>query len=82
MPTTEAQKRATNAYRLRLKNSENGDVFAEKCRGYARKSFNKMYRENEEFRIAKLAYANSREYYLNNNDQFLRCIRRLYIEKK
>ena len=43
MPVSEAQKRATANYRLRLKGTEKGEILAEKCRGYARKSFNKLY---------------------------------------
>jgi hypothetical protein len=78
MPVSEAQKRATAAYRARLKGTEKGEILAEKCRGYARKSFNKLYRENEEFRKAHLIDCNQRAYYLNDNDQFLRAIRKLY----
>ena len=79
MVVSAAQKRATANYRARLKGTEAGEILAEKCRGYARKSFNKLYRENEEFRKAKLADCNSRAYYLNDKDQFLRSVRRLYL---
>ncbi len=79
MPVSEAQKRATANYRARLKGTEKGERMAEMCRGYARKSFNKLYRENPEFRIAKLADCNSRAYYLNDKDQFLRSVRKLFI---
>ena len=75
---SEAQKRATTNYRLRLKGTPKGDELLDKCRSYARKSFNKLYSENEAFRIQHLADCNRRAYYLNDNDQFLRCIRKLY----
>jgi hypothetical protein len=74
-----AHMRATAAYRLRLKGTPKGDELLEKSRGYARKSFNKLYSENEAFRIQHLADCNRRAYYLNDNDQFLRCIRKLYV---
>lgn len=76
---SEAQKRATANYRLRLKGTEKGEILSEKCRGYARKSFNKLYHENIEFKMHHLAQCNSRAYYLNDKDQFLKSIRRLYL---
>jgi hypothetical protein len=79
MPVSAAQKRATTNYRLRLKGTEKGEILLDKCRGYARKSFNKLYHENPDFRTAHLKQCNSRAYYLNDDDQFLRSIRKLFI---
>ena len=76
--TTEAQKRATVAYRERLKGTEKGDILADKMRGYARKSFNKSYHTDEDFRIKKREECRLRAYYDNSDDKFLKCIRKLF----
>jgi hypothetical protein len=76
--TTEAQKRATVAYRNRLKGTPKGDILADKMREYARKSFMKIYNSDEEFREKKKEECRLRVYYDNSDDKFLRAVRRLY----
>jgi hypothetical protein len=76
--TSEAQKRATIAYRQRLKGTPAGDELADKMRGYARKSFNKIYNSDEEFRNRKREECRLRSYYDNSDDKFLRSIRKLF----
>ena len=75
---TEAQKKANINYRKRIKGTPQGDVFLEKLREYSKKSFNKRYNENPVFRAHHLAVANSKAYYRNDNDQFLRAVRVLF----
>ena len=79
--TTEAQKRATVAYRNRLKGTEKGEILADKMRGYARKSFNKIYNNDMEFRERKREECRLRVYYDNSDDKFLRAVRRLFNEE-
>ena len=76
--TSEAAKRATIAYRLRLKGTEKGDILADKMREYARKSFNKIYNSDEAFKKRKQEECRLRVYYDNSDDKFLRAVRRLY----
>ena len=76
---TEAQKKANINYRKRIRNTPQGEIFLEKLREYSKKSFNKRYNEDPVFRAHHLAVANSRAYYLNDNDQFLRAIRKLFV---
>ena len=78
MVVSEAQKRANINYRKRIKGTPQGEIFNEKLREYAKRSFNKRYNNNPTFHDNHLAQANSRAYYLNDKDQFLRAIRRLY----
>ena len=78
MPT-EAQKLANKNYRKRIKGTPQGEIFLEKLRQYGKKSFNKRYHNDANFHAIHLAQANARAYYLNDNDQFLRAIRKLYI---
>lgn len=79
--TTEAQKRATIAYRERLKGTAKGEILADKMRGYARKSFNKIYNSDESFRERKREECRLRSYYDNSDDKFLRAIRKLFNEE-
>ena len=79
--TTEAQKRATVAYRERLKGTIKGEILADKMRGYARKSFNKIYNNDPDFRERKREECRLRSYYDNSDDKFLRAIRKLFISE-
>ena len=79
--TTDAQKRATLAYRERLRGTEKGELLAEKMRGYAKKSFNKIYNSDEAFRERKKEECRLRAYYDNSDDKFLRAIRKLFISE-
>ena len=76
MPITEAQKRATYAYRLRIKNTDTGEQMRLKQIEYSKKYSLNKYHTDEEFRLNKIVIGCDRNYY--NEDQILRCIRKLF----
>lgn len=74
---TEAQKRATKAYRERIKGTEQGEILRQKQNEYSRKAEKKRYDTNEEFRLNKIKIGCDKNYY-NSPDQILKSVRKLF----
>jgi hypothetical protein len=75
--TTEAQKRATKAYRARIKGTEQGEALRQKHNEYSRNAEKKKYDTNEEFRLNKIKIGCDKNYY-NSPDQILKSVRKLF----
>jgi vacuolar-type H+-ATPase subunit C/Vma6 len=75
---TEAQKRASKAYRERIKGTERGEELRLKQNEYSRKAGKKRYNNDEEYRLNKIKAGCDKGYY-NNPDQILKSVRKLFM---
>ena len=73
---SEAQKISQRKYINKVKNTER---FIELTRVYSSTYGKKRYKNNDEYRAQRLRSANLYAYYKNDDDQFLKCVRKLFL---
>jgi hypothetical protein len=73
---SDAQKASQRKYIAKVKDTAH---FIELTRGYSSAYGKKRYKENDEYRAQRLRSANLYAYYKNDDGQFLKCVRKLFL---
>lgn len=73
---SDSQKASQRRYIKKVKNTAH---FIELTRGYSSAYGKKRYKEDNDYRAQRLRSANLYAYYKNDDDQFLKSVRKLFI---